>query len=408
MKKVELLLPAGGFSELKTAFTFGADAVYFGGAEFSLRTAADNFTVSEMEEAAELAGNFGKKLYLAANVIAHNTDIADFRKYIAEIRHIPLNGIIVSDLGMFDILRQEMPEIDIHISTQANTTNHQTANMWHKLGAKRVILARELSLAEISEIRQNIPETLELEAFIHGAMCISYSGRCLLSNFMANRDGNHGNCAQPCRWNYHLMEEKRPGEYHPVFENERGTYIFNSKDLCMIEHVDKLIESGLSSLKIEGRVKNEYHVAACATVYRDAIDAYYKDPENFKTNPDWLNELRKISHRDYTTGFYFAKPGAEEQHYHSSSYIREYDLAGIAQDYNKETGLLTILQKNRFFVGDTVEFLRPFGKFHIQTIEEMFDENGVFLDVANKPMSIIKIKVDCEIEPESIMRKQKN
>jgi len=463
MRKIELLLPAGDFSKLKTAFKYGADAVYFGGDEFSLRTAAGNFSVADVERASEYSRELGKKIYLTANVIPHNVDIAVFRKFIAGIKHIPFDGIIISDLGMFDIAREELPDIDIHISTQANTANYQSAKMWHKLGASRVILARELSFDEIREIRDNTPETLELEAFVHGAMCISYSGRCLLSNYMANRDGNSGSCAQPCRWNYHLhsadvslecetseadfsaskaedadgltpfkddnaaggksetkgalrnlrrhyalMEEQRPGEYLPVYENERGTYIFNSKDLCMIEYVDKLIESGLASLKIEGRVKNEYYVATCAAVYRDAIDEYYKDPKNFKFNPDWLAELRKVSHRDYTTGFFFNRPGQKEQHYHSSSYIREYDLSGIVQSYDNETKLAEILQKNRFFKGDTVEFLRPFGKFHVQTIEEMFDENGVPIDVANKPLSIIKMKVDCELEVGCVMRKQKN
>jgi len=408
VEKTELLLPAGDFAKLKTAFQYGADAVYFGGAEFSLRTAAGNFDIPEMEQAAEFAGNLGKKLYLAANVIAHNADVAEFRKFIAEIKHIPINGIIISDLGMFDIARNELPDVEIHISTQANTSNFESAKMWHKLGASRVVLARELSFEEIREIRANTPESLELEAFVHGAMCISYSGRCLLSNYMANRDGNSGACAQPCRWNYHLMEELRPGEYLPVYENERGTYIFNSKDLCMIEYVDQLIKSGLSSLKIEGRVKNEYYVAVCAAVYRDAIDTYYRDPLNFKMNPDWLAELKKISHRDYTSGFFFNKPGSSEQHYHSSSYIREYDLAGIAQNYDKETKLLNVLQKNRFFVGDEVEFLRPFGKFHVQRIEEMFDDKGNSIEVANKPQSVVKIKVDCEIETGCVMRKAKN
>jgi len=408
MQKIELLLPAGDFSKLKTAFKYGADAVYFGGDEFSLRTAAGNFSIADIEQASEYSRELGKKIYLAANIIPHNADLAVFRKFINDIKHIPINGIIISDLGMFDIAREELPDIDIHISTQANTANYQSAKMWHKLGATRVVLARELSFEEIREIKDNIPKTLELEAFVHGAMCISYSGRCLLSNYMANRDGNSGNCAQPCRWNYHLMEEQRPGEYLPVYENERGTYIFNSKDLCMIEYVDKLIESGLASLKIEGRVKNEYYVATCAAVYRDAIDEYYKDPENFKFNPDWLAELRKISHRDYTTGFFFNKPGSAEQHYHSSSYIREYDLAGVVQSYDNTTKLATILQKNRFFKGDTVEFLRPFGKFHIQTIEEMFNEKGELIDVANKPQSIIKMKVDCNLEIGCVMRKQKN
>ena len=298
MKKIELLAPAGDLSKLKVALKYGADAVYVGGEEFSLRTASDNFSIPQMEEAAEFAHSLGKKIYLTANIIPHNDDILEFEKYLKEIKHIAFDAIIISDLGMFDIAKEIMPELNIHISTQANNTNYRSARMWNKLGAKRVIIARELSFKQIREIRENVPEELELEAFIHGAMCISYSGRCLLSNYMANRDSNQGNCAQPCRWNYFLAEEKRPGEYMNIYENERGTFIYNSKDLCMIEHMDKVIESGLSSLKIEGRVKNEYYVATVTSVYRAAIDEYYKNPEEFKTNPDWLGELKKVSHRD--------------------------------------------------------------------------------------------------------------
>jgi len=411
MNKIELLSPAGDFEKLKVALKFGADAVYIGGEEFSLRAAAANFDIPGIERAAEFTHNLGKKLYLTANIIPHNADIFEFEKYLKEIKHINLDAIIVSDLGMFDIVRETMPDTAIHISTQANNTNHRSAAFWHKLGAKRVIIARELSFEEIMQTREKIPAELELEAFVHGAMCISYSGRCLLSNYMTNRDGNAGNCAQPCRWNYYLMEEMRPGEYMPVFENQRGTYIYNSKDLCMIEYADKLIESGLSSLKIEGRVKNEYYVATVTSTYRAAIDEYYNCKLNgteFKTDPNWLIELKKVSHRDYTTGFYFNRPAGEEQHYHSSSYIREYDLVGIVADYDKENNVVSVLTKNRFFKGDTVEFLRPFGKFYTLTVEEMWDADGNAIDVANKPQSIVKIKTDCELEPDSVMRKARN
>lgn len=407
IKKPELLAPAGNLDKLKMAFTYGADAVYIGGEEFSLRVAADNFTIDEIKEGVEFAHARGGKVYLTANVIPHNSDIDEYEKYLTEIKDIGLDAIIISDLGMFSVTKELAPDLEIHISTQANNVNYKSARMWHDLGAKRVVLAREMSLSEIAEIRERVQPELELEAFVHGAMCISYSGRCLLSNYMAGRDGNSGNCAHPCRWKYYLMEEQRPGEYMPVFENERGTFIYNSKDLCMIEHVDKLIEAGITSFKIEGRVKSEFYVATVVKAYRQAIDAYFEDPENYKFDPENLAELKKVSHRDYTTGFYFGKPGGTEQHYASSSYIREYDMVGIVKNYNPETGLAEVVQKNRFFKGTEVEFLRPVGKFFTQNIEYMCDENGIEIEVANRPQSIVYIKTDQPVEPDTFLRVKK-
>ncbi len=407
MKKPELLAPAGNLEKLKKAFLYGADAVYIGGEEFSLRVAAENFTLDEIKEGISFAHECGGKVYLTANIIPHNEDIDAYEQYLLEVKDLGLDGIILSDLGMFQVTRELAPELEIHVSTQANNVNYRSARMWHEMGAKRVILAREMSLAEIKEIRARIPEELELEAFVHGAMCISYSGRCLLSNYMSGRDSNQGNCAHPCRWKYHLMEEQRPGEYMPVFENERGTFIYNSKDLCMIEHMDKLIESGLSSFKIEGRVKSEYYVATVVRAYRQAIDAYFEDPEHYKVNPEWLEEIKKVSHRDYTTGFYFGKPGATEQNYATSSYIRDYEMVGIVVDYDPETKLAKVIQKNRFFRGSTVEFVRPVGKFFSQTVKELYDEHGAPLEVANRPQSTVLIKTDEPVEVDTFLRQER-
>lgn len=407
MKKPELLAPAGNLEKLKKAFLYGADAVYIGGEEFSLRVAAENFTLDEMKEGINYAHERGGKVYLTANIIPHNEDIDAYADYLLQVKDIGLDGVILSDLGMFQVTRELAPELEIHVSTQANNVNYKSARMWHELGAKRVILAREMSLNEIKEIRERVPEELELEAFVHGAMCISYSGRCLLSNYMAGRDSNQGNCAHPCRWKYHLMEEQRPGEYMPVFENERGTFIYNSKDLCMIEHMDKLIESGLSSFKIEGRVKSEYYVATVVRAYRQAIDAYFDDPEHYSVNPEWLEEIKKVSHRDYTTGFYFGKPGAAEQNYATSSYIRDYEMVGIVVGYNPETKLAEVIQKNRFFKGGTVEFVRPVGKFFSQTITELYDENGVPLEVANRPQNKVLVKTEEPVEVDTFLRQER-
>ncbi len=404
----ELLAPAGNLEKLKIAITYGADAVYIGGEEFSLRVAADNFTLDEMKQGVEFAKSKGKKVYLTANVIPHNNDIDEYAKYLEEVKDIGLDAVILSDLGMFSVTKEVAPELDIHISTQANNVNYKSAAMWHKMGAKRVILAREMSFDEISEIRRRCDAELELEAFVHGAMCISYSGRCLLSNYMAGRDGNGGACAHPCRWKYYLMEEQRPGEYMPVYENERGTFIYNSKDLCMIEHIDKLVESGLSSLKIEGRVKSEFYVATIVAAYRRAIDSYMENPSGWSFDPAWMEELKKVSHRDYTTGFYFGKPGGTEQHYASSSYIREYDMVGFVESFDEEKSIAKVIQKNRFFKGDEVEFLCPDGTFFTQKIEYMTDEDGNELEVANRPQSIACIKTEKKAIKDSFMRKKRD
>lgn len=402
--KPELLAPAGSLSKLKIAITYGADAVYVGGEEFSLRTAAENFSVEDLKEGVRFAHERGKKVYLTANIIPHNEDIDEYTEFLKEYLTAGFDAVIVSDLGMFQLTREIAPELEIHISTQANNVNYKSAETWYKMGAKRVILAREMSLEEIAEIRRRTPEGLEVEAFVHGAMCISYSGRCLLSNYMTNRDSNQGACSHPCRWKYNLVEETRPGEYMPVFENERGTFIYNSKDLCMVEHIDKLAECGLDSFKIEGRVKTEYYLATVVKAYREAIDSYFRDPQNFKPNPMWLEELKKVSHRDYTTGFFFGKPDGNEQNYETSSYIRNYELLGIVDSYDEKTGLVSVIQKNRFFKGSEVEFLRPNGDFIKFKIEYMENADGEEMEIANRPQSVAKIKTDFPLEKDSMMR----
>lgn len=407
MKKPELLAPAGNLDKLKIALTYGADAVYIGGEEFSLRVAADNFSAEDIFEGVRFAHERGKKVYLTANVIPHNSDINEYSEFLSNVKDSGIDAVILSDLGMFALTKEIAPDLDIHVSTQANNVNWKSAETWYNMGAKRVILAREMSLDEIREIRERTPKELELEAFVHGAMCISYSGRCLLSNYMAGRDSNRGECAHPCRWKYFLMEEQRPGEYMPVYENERGTFIYNSKDLCMLQHVDKLIESGLSSFKIEGRVKSEFYVATIVKAYRKAIDDYFNSDENYEFDTKLLDEVKKVSHRDYTTGFYFGKPGGSEQHYESSSYIRNYDMVGIVSGYNKETKMAEVIQKNRFFKGNTVEFLRPFGDFHAQVIDYMTDDEGNEIEVANHPQSVIYIRSEIELEPDTFIRMER-
>jgi len=407
IKKPELLAPAGNLEKLKTAFLYGADAVYIGGEFFSLRVAADNFTFEEMAEGVEFAHNLGKKVYLTANIIPHNKDIKEYADFLKEAVKTGIDAVIVSDLGIFSITKDIAPELDIHISTQANNVNFEALKMWHKLGAKRVVIARELSFEEIAEIRENIGDELEIEAFIHGAMCISYSGRCLLSNYMTERDSNQGACAHPCRWKYSLVEETRPGEYFPVYENERGTFIYNSKDLCMIEHIDRLIESGISSFKIEGRVKTEYYLATVVKAYRDAIDSYFDNKEDYSFNPELLEELKKVSHRDYTTGFYFGKPGGDEQNYKTSSYIRNYELLGIVDDYDYDTKMVSVIQKNRFFPGDKVEFLCPHEPFKVLTIDKIYDASGCEIEVANRPQEVVRIFSEAPLEKGSMMRGKK-
>lgn len=407
MNKPELLAPGGSLGKLKTAIDYGADAVYIGGEVFSLRVAAENFSNDDMREGIKYAHERGRKVYLTANILPHNSDIDEFEAFITEIKDYGFDAVLIADLGLFDMMREYAPEIPIHVSTQANNINYRSAIMWHKMGAKRVVLAREMSFKEIAEIREKIPDDLELEAFVHGAMCISYSGRCLLSNYMTGRDSNMGACAHPCRWNYKLVEETRPNEYMDVFENERGTFIFNSKDLCTIRHIPELIESGIASLKIEGRVKTEYYVATVVGAYRREIDRYCKDPDNYVFNEAEFEELCKVSHRPYTTGFYFGKPDENSQVYTSSSYIRDYDLIGIVNSYDSETGIATVSQRNRFFKGDEVEIIQPLKPFFIQTIDFMTDENGNEIEVANHAEQIVKFKTAEPVTAGAMLRKKR-
>ena len=406
--KFELLAPAGDLEKLKTAIIYGADAVYFGGEMFSLRAGAGNLTFDEMREGVAFAHERGKKCYLTINIFAHNEDIEPLTKYLETVREIDIDAFIVSDPGIVDLIQEIIPDAEIHLSTQANMTNYRTANFWHKMGVERLVLARELTFKEIKEIRKNIPEEMELEAFVHGAMCISYSGRCLLSNFMIERDANRGACAHPCRWKYALVEEKRPGEYYPVEEDERGTYILNSRDLCMIEHLPEIIESGIMSAKIEGRMKSVFYVATIVHAYRKAIDAYFADPENYKFNPEWMQELKKVSHREFTTGFYFDKPTNKDQNYQTSAYTRDYSFVGVVREYDETTGYAVVEQRNKMSVGEEIEIFGPDIEFFAQDITEMYDNaSGEPIESAPHPQQIIKMKMAQPVKPNYILRKLK-
>ena len=374
-EKAELLIPASSLEVLKTAVIFGADAVYIGGEAFGLRANAKNFSKEDMIQGIAFAHERGVKVYVTANILAHNGDLEGARAYFTELKEVKPDALIISDPGMFMIAKEVCPEIEIHISTQANNTNYQTYLFWHQLGAQRVVSARELSLEEIREIRERIPEDLEIETFIHGAMCISYSGRCLLSNYFTGRDANQGACTHPCRWKYAVVEEKRPGEYLPVYENERGTYIFNSKDLCMIEHIPAICEAGIDSLKIEGRMKTALYVATVARTYRKALDDYYESEEKYRANMEWYkSEIGKCTYRQFTTGFFFGKPTNETQIYDNNTYINEYIYLGVAEEV-REDGLVRIEQRNKFCVGDTIEIMKPNGENVPVTVEGMYDED---------------------------------
>ncbi len=407
MKKPELLAPGGSLEKLKTAIDFGADAVYIGGEAYSLRVAAENFSIEDMREGIKYAHDRGKKVYLTANILPHNDDIEKFEEFIDEVGPLGFDAILIADLGLFDMVKELAPNLPIHISTQANNVNYRSATMWHKMGAKRVVLAREMSFKEIKEIREKIPKDLEIEAFVHGAMCISYSGRCLLSNYMTNRDANQGACSHPCRWNYKLVEETRPNEYMDIFENERGTFIFNSKDLCMIEHIRELIECGISSFKLEGRVKTSYYVATVVGAYRREIDRYFADPENYKFNPEELDELCKVSHRPYTTGFYYHKPDKDTQVYTDSSYIRDYDLIGMVEEYDEKTKMAKITQRNRFFRGDEIEIIRPQKPYFKQIITDMKNDKGEDIDVAPHAQMTVYINCSEPVSEGAMLRKKR-
>ncbi|MCR5734297.1 MAG: U32 family peptidase [Lachnospiraceae bacterium] len=360
-KKPELLIPAGSLEVLKTAVVFGADAVYIGGEAFGLRAKAKNFDKDEMAEGIEFAHSHGAKVHVTANILAHNGDLSGAKEYFKELSALSPDALIIADPGMFMLAREYCPGIDIHISTQANNTNYLTYDFWYKQGAKRVVAARELSLSEIREIRDHIPKDLEIECFIHGAMCISYSGRCLLSNFLTGRDANNGECTHPCRWKYTLMEEKRPGEYFPVYENDRGTYIFNSKDLCMIEHIPDMLAAGIESFKIEGRMKTALSVATVARTYRKAIDDLFESEEKYRSNMDWyLSEISKCTYRQFTTGFYYGKPSEDAQIYDNNTYIKEYTYLGMV--YSKEGDRFFTRQRNKFCVDDIIEIMKPDGR----------------------------------------------
>lgn len=407
MRKPELLVPASSLEVLKEAVIFGADAVYIGGEAFGLRAKAKNFSKDEMAEGIAFAHEHGVKVYVTANILAHNRDLEGAREYFMELKEIKPDALIISDPGMFTIAKEVCPEIDIHISTQANNTNYLTYQFWHKMGATRVVSARELSLKEIREIRDNIPEEMEIESFMHGAMCISYSGRCLLSSFFTGRDANQGACTHPCRWKYAVVEEQRPGEYFPVYENERGTYIFNSKDLCMIEYVPEMIEAGIDSFKIEGRMKTALYVASVARTYRKAIDDYLEDPELYKKNMDWYKEeISKCTYRQFTTGFYFGKPDENTQIYDTNTYVNEYIYLGMVEDIKEELvlengeklmGCLAhITQRNKFLKGDTIEIMKPDGRNVFTKVLGIYTEDGREVDSAPHPQQSLYLKLDEE------------
>ena len=405
MKKPELLIPASSLEVLKTAANFGADAVYIGGEVFSLRAKSKNFSLEDMREGIDYAHTRGVRVFVTANILAHNRDLKAFEDYLYELKEIGPDALIISDPGIFTMARKICPDIEIHISTQANNTNYGTFNFWHQLGAKRVVTARELSLEEIRQIRDNIPDDLEIETFVHGAMCISYSGRCLLSSFLTGRDANQGACTHPCRWKYALMEETRPGEYFPVFENERGTYIFNSKDLCMIEHIPELIEAGIDSFKIEGRMKTALYVAAVTRTYRKAIDDYMESPEKYSANMEWYKEeISKCTYRLFTTGFFFGKPDQNTQIYDSNTYIKEYTYLGLIGEQN-EAGDYGLEQRNKFCVGDVIEVMKPDGSNVMATVLGMTDDQGNSIESCPHPKQKIFIHVDQKLETGDLLRR---
>lgn len=407
MERVELLAPAGDLEKLKMAITYGADAVYLGGESFGLRKASKNFTLEEIEEGIKFAHERGKKVYVTLNIIPHDEDMEGLEEYVTKLYEMKTDAVIVSDLGMMSVIQRTVPNLPIHISTQASVTNYETIMFYYNLGIRRIVLARELSLKEIENIIKRLPKDMEIETFVHGAMCISYSGRCLLSNYMTGRDANRGDCAHPCRYKYALVEEKRPGQYFPVYEDEQGTFIMNSKDLCMIEYLPQLIEAGIKSFKIEGRVKSSYYVATVVRSYRMALDEYYKNPREYNFNPKWLDEIKKASYRDFTTGFYFGKPDSNAQVYTSSSYIRTYDFVGLVLDYDEKTKIATVEQRNRMYVGDEIEVFGPNKDYFVQKISKMWDEEGNEIEVAPHPQQIVKIFMERPVEKMDILRKSR-
>lgn len=407
-KRFELLAPAGDLEKLKIAVLYGADAVYIGGEAYGLRAKAKNFDLDTMAEGIRFAHERGVKVYVTANIFAHNADFAEMAEYFQAVEKIGADALIISDLGVFSVAREAVPKMEIHVSTQANNTNYRSAQMWHKLGAQRVVVARELSVTEIRQIRENIPEDMEIEAFVHGAMCISYSGRCLLSNYLAGRDANKGACAHPCRWKYHLVEETRPGVYMPIEENERGTYIYNSKDLCMIEHLPDLEKAGIYSLKIEGRMKTPFYVGTVVKAYRQAIDDYIADPEKYAARlPYYLEEVSKASHRDYTTAFYYGKPDGNQQVYTNNSYLRAYDFIGMVQeDWDEKTGFALVEQRNKFSVGEEIEVMPAVGDAFSMRVTEIRNAAGESVAAAPHPQELLQVKFERPVQKWDMLRKR--
>lgn len=404
MKTPELLAPAGNLEKLKMALIYGADAVYMGGKAFGLRAFGGNFDDNELREGVSFAHSLNKKAYVTVNIFPHNDDLVDLPDYIKYLAEISVDAAIVSDLGVFRLFRNIAPDIELHVSTQANNVNWSSVLAWQELGASRVVLARELSFREIARIRSQTQ--VELEAFVHGAMCISYSGRCLLSNYFTERDANRGACSQPCRWKYALVEEKRPGQYFPVEEDERGTYIFNSKDLCLVPHIPELVEAGVNSLKIEGRMKSVHYVATVAKVYREALDYFAADPDRFVMQPEWLEELNKVSHREYTTGFYFNKTTSDDQIYGSSSYTQTHDFIGLIKEYQPEKQMAVLEQRNHMKVGDEIEIAQPGQRNFTQRIERMYDAEGNEIMSAPHPQQIVAIPVREPVLPYGMLRRR--
>ena len=406
MRNTELLIPAGSLDVLKTAVVYGADAVYIGGEAFGLRAKAHNFSLEDMKEGVEFAHSRGVKVYVTANILAHNDDLEGVEQYFEELKSVKPDALIISDPGVFAIAKRVLPEMELHVSTQANNTNYGTYLFWYQQGAKRVVSARELSLKEIREIRARIPENMEIESFMHGAMCISYSGRCLLSNFFTGRDANQGACTHPCRWKYSIVEETRPGEYMPVYENERGTYIFNSKDLCMIEHIPELIDAGIDSFKIEGRMKTALYVATVARTYRKAIDDFKKDPELYRQNMEWYKEeIGKCTYREFTTGFYFGKPGADAQIYDNNTYVKNFTYLGTVENVD-ERGFAKIEQKNKFSVGEMIEIMKPDGRNLQVEVKGIYDAEGQAQESAPHPKQELYIDLGVAPEEYDILRRQ--
>lgn len=402
MNKPELLAPAGNLEKLKTAIEFGADAVYLGGSKLNLRAYADNFTTEQLKEGIEFAHSRGRKVHVTLNILPHDSDLEGIEEYLKELYELGVDAAIIADPGIITIAQRVVPNLEIHLSTQASCLNYEMAKFWHNIGVKRVVTAREMTLKELKELRTELPESCEVESFIHGSMCMAYSGKCMLSNYLTGRDPNRGACAQPCRYKYHLYEENTNGLVEKT-EDNNSTYMMNSRDLCMIEHLPELIDAGVNSFKIEGRMKSIYYVASVVKAYREAIDTYFENPKEYKFNPKWMEYLVRPSHRAFTTGFYFDEE--VKQSYGNSSYIRGYEVVAIVQEYNSETKRATIQEKNKVYNGETVELLTLKGDDKLITLNDMRNKDGYSIETANVPEMIFTIQCDEELKKNDILIK---